>query len=117
MRLSLLSILLRVGNRIEIGDISTFQLPSLSTFTPSNWLPPRTSSDSLGVEMIEASRTKTLVDQPVQPIFPPLPDLQIQFDQVGIQSVPEPSTLSLGSLAFGLIALVRLNRRQKFLKH
>jgi hypothetical protein len=35
---------------------------------------------------------------------------------LSIQSVPEPSTFALGSLAFGLIALARLNRRQQILK-
>jgi hypothetical protein len=46
--------------------------------------------------------------------IPPPPDLQIQFNQAEIQPAPEPSTITLGSLAIGLIALARLNKRQRF---
>ena len=70
--------------------------------------------DSSGAVMIEAIRQTTGTSQ--FPSMPPPPDLQIQFNQAGIQPAPEPSSIALGSLALGLIALTRLNRRQKTLK-
>jgi hypothetical protein len=70
--------------------------------------------DSSGAVMMEAIRQTTGVSQ--FPSMPPAPDLQIQFNQAGIQPAPEPSTITLGGLAFGLIALTRLNRRQRNLK-
>jgi hypothetical protein len=99
------------ANRIEIEDISAFQLPPPSTFTPSNWLPPRTLSDSSGVEMIEVSRTRTLNDETVQPIFPPMPVSQVQLNQAGIQPAPEPSTFAL--LVVGLLIGAAIVRRSR----
>ncbi len=69
--------------------------------------------DSSGAEMIEVSRTRALNDQTLQPILPPSPDFQIQFNQAGIQPAPEPSTFALGSLALGLIALFRASVKTK----
>jgi len=70
--------------------------------------------DSSGAVMMEAIRQTTGASQ--FPSMPPPPDLQIQFNQAGIQPAPEPSSIALGSLALGLIALTRLNRRQRSLK-
>jgi hypothetical protein len=70
--------------------------------------------DSSGAVMMEAIRQTTGASQ--FPSMPPPPDLQIQFSQAGIQPAPEPSSIALGSLAFGLIALTRLNQRQRILK-
>jgi len=70
--------------------------------------------DSAGAVMMEAIRSTTEASQ--FPSMPPPPDLQIQFNQAGIQPAPEPSSIALGSLALGLIALTRLNRRQRSLK-
>lgn len=67
--------------------------------------------DSSGAVMMEAIRQTTVGAQ--LPSMQPPPDLQIQFNQAGIQPAPEPSTIALGGLAFGLIALTRLNRRQR----
>jgi len=69
---------------------------------------------SSGVEMIEASRTKGLIDTSVQPILLPPTDLQIQFNQApSIQPAPEPSTFALGSLVLGLMAIVRFKKQQR----
>ena len=70
--------------------------------------------DSSDAVMMEAIRQTTGASQ--FPSMPPPPDLQIQFNQAGIQPAPEPSSIALGSLALGLIALTRLNRRQRILK-
>ena len=70
------------------------------------------AGDSSGAVMMEAIRQTTGAAQ-LPSMMPPAPDLQIQFNQAGIQPAPEPSTVALGSLAFGLIALTRLNRRQR----
>jgi PEP-CTERM motif len=67
------------------------------------------SDSSSGVEMIEASRTQSLIDHPVQPILLPTPDLPIQFNQAGIQPAPEPSTFAL--LAAGLLIGAAVFRR------
>lgn len=40
-------------------------------------------------------------------------DFQSQASSLTIQAVPEPSTLALGSLALGLIALVRFKKQQR----
>jgi hypothetical protein len=73
-----------------------------------------TGGDSSGAVMIEAIRQTTGASQ--FPSMPPPPDLQIQFNQAEIQPAPEPSSIALGSLALGLIALTRLNRRQRILQ-
>lgn len=70
--------------------------------------------DSSGAVMMEAIRQTTGASQ--FPSMPPPPDLQIQFNQAGIQPAPEPSSIALGSLALGLIALTRLSRHQRILK-
>ncbi len=69
------------------------------------------AGDSSGAVMMEAIR-QTAVAAQLPSMLPP-PDLQIQFNQAGIQPAPEPSTIALGGLVFGLIALTRLNRRQR----
>jgi hypothetical protein len=79
------------------------------------------SSDTSS-QQIEAYRGITLLGQPVQPPLPPTPisdppsDFQPPVSSFTIQSVPEPSTIALGSLTIGLIFLVRLSRRQQILK-
>ena len=70
------------------------------------------TGDSSGAVMMEAIRQTTGAAQ-FPSMMPPAPDLQIQFSQAGIQPAPEPSTVALGSLAFVLIALTRLNRRRR----
>ena len=70
------------------------------------------AGNSSGAVTMEAIRQTTGATQ-FPSMMPPAPDLQIQFNQAGIQPAPEPSTVALGSLAFGLIALTRLNRRQR----
>lgn len=62
----------------------------------------------MGVDSVEISRSG-LIDQPVTPLIPPTP-LDSSFS---IQPVPEPSTLALGGLAFGLIAIARKQRRKQ----
>ncbi|MGA3282907.1 MAG: PEP-CTERM sorting domain-containing protein [Verrucomicrobiota bacterium] len=71
--------------------------------------------DSAGAVMIETILLQTARASQFSSVSP-APDLQIQFNQGGIQPAPEPSTIALGSLALGLIALTRLNRRQRVLK-
>jgi hypothetical protein len=44
----------------------------------------------------------------------PPPDFQTQPDLQGIQSVPEPSTLALGGLALGLIAIMHRKSAKRF---
>lgn len=61
-------------------------------------------------EAIELTRAGSGFLPPQSSIVPPSPDFQVQFNG-GIQPAPEPSTLALGSLAFGLIALTRLHKR------
>jgi hypothetical protein len=57
---------------------------------------------------------ETLATMPAPPVIESQPSaLQIQFNQAEIQPAPEPSTFALGILAIGLIALVRLNKRQQ----
>jgi hypothetical protein len=72
------------------------------------------AGDSSCAVMMGAIRQTTVAAQ--FPSMLPPPDLQIQFNQTGIQPAPEPSTIALGGLAFGLIALTRLNIRQRILK-
>jgi len=99
----------------NIGVIA--ELPVSSLPESSDWLPP--SQRSSGVEMIEASRTQSLIDISAQPTLPPTPDFQTQINQAGVIepiAAPEPSTLALGGLAAGLIALTRFGRRQQVLK-
>jgi PEP-CTERM motif len=102
------------GQFVEGSGIEASRITSecAITFSP---LPPTPLTDSSGVEMIEAFRPTTGISQFPSPL-PPTPDLQIQFDQAGIQPAPEPSTFALGSLALGLIALARLSKRQQVLK-
>ena len=71
--------------------------------------------DSSGAVMIEAIRQAT--PQSLTPSILPPQNLQIQLNQGGIQPAPEPSTIALGCLTIGLIALARLNKRQRVLKH
>jgi len=104
-------------NLIDVG----VQNPSLNlqVFQPivgdmNSNIGETSGGDSSGAVMIEAIRQMTGTSQ--FPSMPPPPDLQIQFNQAGIQPAPEPSSIALGSLALGLIALTRLNRRQKTLK-
>ena len=80
-------------------------------------LPPRPTyvGDSFGAVMREAIREET--PQWLTPSILPPQNLQIQFNQGGIQPAPEPSTIALGCLTIGLIALARLNNRQRILKH
>ena len=71
--------------------------------------------DSSGAVMIQAIRQET--PQSLTPSILPPQNFQIQFNQGGIQPAPEPSTIALGSLAVGLIAVARLNGRKRILKH
>jgi hypothetical protein len=71
--------------------------------------------DSSGAVTIQAIRQET--PQSLTPSILPPQNFQIQFNQGGIQLAPEPSTIALGSLAVGLIAVARLNKRQRILKH
>ena len=104
-------------NLIDVG----VQNPSLNlqVFQPivgdmNSNIGETSGGDSSGAVMIEAIRQMTGTSQ--FPSMPPPPDLQIQFNQAGIQPAPEPSSIALGSLALGLIALTRLNQRQRILK-
>jgi hypothetical protein len=105
---------------LNLFDVGV-QNPSLNLrmFQPTvedvNSITSETSGgDSSDAVMMEAIRQTTEASQ--SPSMPPPPDLQIQFNQAGIQPAPEPSSIALGSLALGLIALTRLNRRQRSLK-
>ena len=64
-----------------------------------------------GAEMVAASRPMPGIFQ--SPILPPSPDFPVRLSAgvIQIQAVPEPSTLALGSLSLGLIALARLKKR------
>jgi hypothetical protein len=73
-----------------------------------------TGSDSVefystGADLMEASRSTTLIDQPVMPLIPPTP----VGNSFSIQPVPEPSTFALGSLALALIAILRFKKQQR----
>jgi hypothetical protein len=97
------------GRLVEGSGIEAFRLTSecAITFSP---LPPAPLTDSSGVEMIEAFRPTTSISQFPSPL-PPTPDLQIQFNQAGIQPAPEPSTFAL--LAVGLLIGTVVFRRSR----
>lgn len=104
-------------NLIEVGVQNP--LLNLQAFQPIvgdvNSIADETySGESSGAVMMETILLNTGKSQ--FPSMPPTADLQIQFNQTGIQPAPEPSTIALGGSALGLIALARLNRHQKTLK-
>ena len=55
------------------------------------------------------------ISLPPAPVSDPSSDFQPSLTS-SIQPAPEPSTLALGGLGLGLIALIRFSRRQQILK-
>jgi hypothetical protein len=105
------------AHTINLTDV-TFQAPilDLQSFQPPitggvNFVSAVTyGGGSSGAEMIGLSRPMPVIS--TYPIFPSSPDFVFQPDQAGVlQAVPEPSTVALGVLALGLIALARLKKR------
>lgn len=91
-------------------------------FTSASQLWGQGQISESSLQMIEASRTEALLDQPMQPIFPSTPmtgpssDFQPQLSSLTIQSVPEPSFFALGSLCVGLISARNIAQLRKSLK-
>ena len=82
------------------------------TLTP---LPPTPLTESSGVEMIEASRQNTLIDQPMMPLLPPTPVMSAD-NSPSIQPVPEPSTFAFCGLALGLMAIMGVRNKARNVK-
>lgn len=92
--------ILSASGSLSLLESSRATSEPVLTFSP---LPPTPLTDSSGADLMEASRPTTLIDQPVMPLMPPAP----VDNSFSIQAVPEPSTLALGGLALGLIAIAR----------
>jgi len=98
--------ILSASGNLSLLEASRATSELVLTFSP---LPPTPLIDSSGADLMEASRPTTLIDQPVTPLIPPAP----VDNSFSIQAVPEPSTLALGGLALGLIAIAR-NKSARF---
>ncbi len=92
--------ILSASGNLSLLEASRATSEPVLTFSP---LPPTPLIDSSGADLMEASRPTTLIDQPVTPLMPQAP----VDNSFSIQAVPEPSTLALGGLALGLIAIAR----------
>jgi hypothetical protein len=104
------------------GFVSTDILVPTISSTSAAWQ-PTTGNLNSAATIPEGGNSSVLMNSFYQtptsfqlPSLPSSPDLQNQFSQTGIQPAPEPTTLTLGGLALGLIAFIRLNRFQGILK-
>jgi hypothetical protein len=98
------------GGLIIVPVGSTVEFPTDGGFMGFYSAPPS------GAELMEASRQNTLIDQPVMPLLPPTPvtvDFQPQLVSLAIQTVPEPSTFTLGGLALGLMVIMGMRNKVK----
>jgi hypothetical protein len=98
------------------GDVVVQELPATS-LSSSNWLPPRDSSTSDNLSLIEASRVVNQNTLTLPPL-PPTPlqsDFQPQISSLTIQAVPEPNSVVLS--AVGLLTSAAIFRRSKVFKH
>ena len=101
-------------NLIDVGiqnrslNLKTFQPIVGNTNSTTGTAYGGDSSDAV---IMEAIRQRA--GAPSSPSILPPSGLQIQFSQGEIQLAPEPSTVALGSLAIGLIALTRLHRHRR----